>query len=343
LYRDFVYHFGKRKVGMFGDGKKEIGKLFTIGIAASLTRIEPNTKAADFFAKTEVFFADESHMVPATTLEKVCSELVVRTAWRFFFSATQKRTDGSEVVLKGVTGPIVYSKSFEDLVNEGYLAKPHWKMVRVESGDSYYSDDPLRMTQRHLLYSPGVLKKAGLIIDTMVKKGHRVLVLVEELGQFPKLLPYLHVGPVKFAHGAARSDAKMHSVLPEEYWSSDPTALVEAFDRGDFPVLVGTTCISLGTDIKSCETVVFLQGGVSPIAVPQAVGRGTRLFTFDMGVNSPGRRKRNFNHVDFLPIIHNDHVNDSDEREGRMSLPYRHALARSRIYESLYPGNLQWL
>ncbi len=338
LYRDFVNLFGKRYVGMFGNGKKEVGKKFTIAIAASLTRIDDGTPAWAFFSRTQVFFADESHMCPADTLEKVCSGLVKAAPYRFFFSATQTRTDGSEMVLKGITSQVVYTKSFEELVREKYLARPHWRMCRVASCDPFHSDDPLRMTQRHLLYSPGVLKQASVVINGQVARGHRVLVLIEEIGQFAKLLPYLKVGPVKFAHGAAYSDKKMRDTLPEEYWRSDPSELVDSFDRGDFPVLVGTSCISMGTDVKSPETLVYLQGGVSAIQVPQAVGRGTRRFKF-----ADGRMKENFLFVDFVPILQNGNVDDTDPKGGRMSLPYRHALARSRLYEKLYPNALRWL
>jgi superfamily II DNA or RNA helicase len=334
LYRNFTKHFGKKWVGLYGDGKKEM-KRFTIAVAQSLTRVEPGTEAYDFFSQAKVFIADESHMCPATTLEKVCSGVMAQAPYRFFFSATQTRTDGAELVLKGITGPMVYEKSFQELVDEGFLAKPQWKMVKCPSTNFYNSDDPLKMNQQHLFYSPVVLQKAGTIINGLALRGQRILVLVEEIEQFSKLLPYLKV-EARFAHGGVTKLNK--GKLPEMYHDSDTQALVDAFDRGEYPVLVGTSCIGTGTDMLSPETVVYLQGGTSAIQVPQAVGRGTRR-----GYRYPdGHVKTAFNFVDFMPVISNEHVNDGDPSE-KMSIPYRHALARVKLYNNLYPGALSWM
>jgi superfamily II DNA or RNA helicase len=337
LYDDFVYHFGKKWVGLYGDGKKDLGKKFTIALAQSLTRIERGTPAWNYFEKTQVFFADESHMTPADTFEKVCSGLVRTAPYRFFLSATQTRTDGAEMVLKGITGPVVYEKSFRELVDEGFLSQPFWKMVRVESHGFYHSDDAMKMTQQHLYYSPEVLTKVSTIINGVAKMGQRVLVLVDEMEQFTRLLSMLKV-EARFAHGGVTKDNR--SKLPEQYWKSDPSALVRAFDGGEFPVLVGTSCISMGTDIRSPETVVYLQGGKSDIQVPQAVGRGTRRgFQYH-----DGRRKNSFNFVDVCPMVVNNHYNDrSSDPEAPKSIPFKHALARAKMYEKLYPGKLQWL
>ena len=335
LHRNFLKHFGKKWVGLYGDGKKEIGKKFTIAVAQSLTRVEPDTEAYDFFSKAKVFIADESHMCPASTLEKVCSGVMATAPYRFFFSATQTRTDGSELVLKGITGPVVYEKSFRELVDEGFLAKPNWKMVKCPMSGFYHSDNPLKMAQQYLFYHEVVLRKAATIINGLALRGQRILVLVEEIEQFSKLLPLLKV-KAQFAHGGVTKLNK--GKLAKDYHDSDTQALVDAFDRGEFPVLVGTSCIGTGTDILSPETVVYLQGSTSAIQVPQAVGRGTRRGF----VYSDGHVKKAFNFVDFMPIITNSDVNDGVPGE-KMSIPYRHALARVKLYENLYPGALQWM
>jgi superfamily II DNA or RNA helicase len=337
LYNDFLRLFGKSKVGLYGDGKKEVGKLFTIGIAASLTRCEPGSDAYEFFSKAKVFLADESHMCPADTLEKVCTGLLASAVYRFFMSATQTRTDGAELLLKGITGPVVYTKTLEELVEAGFLAKPHWRMVKVPTTHFFASGDPMKMNQQHLLYSPFVLKKASLIINHLARQGKRILVLVDEMEQFSKLLNMLTV-ECRFAHGGVTKQNK--GKIPEQYWESDPSALVKAFDNGDFPVLVGTSCISMGTDVRTCEVVVYLQGGTSAIQVPQAVGRGTRRgYQY-----ADGHKKVDFQFIDFDPVITNDAYDDTGAEEDRpWSIVHRHAIARAKLYHNLYPNNLKWV
>lgn len=53
------YHLGKGLVGAYGDGKKRLGKKFTIAISDSLVNLKPGTQEYDFFKNKKAFIADE--------------------------------------------------------------------------------------------------------------------------------------------------------------------------------------------------------------------------------------------------------------------------------------------
>jgi len=274
LYRDFLEAFGKKYVGMYGDGKKEYRKLFTVAIDDSLSRLEPGVPAYDGLASCDVFIADESHLCPAITLAKVCFGLAAAAGYRYFFSGTQMRNDGLDLLLDGITGPIVYRMTVEQGVEQGYLARPVFRMISVRSSSSYASRDANKMTQRHLLYNPAVVQVAAEVANRCVEVLRRpTLILVKELEQFAHLLPYLK-HQVKFAHGGVTRENA--ASVPAEYHESDPDELVAQFNRGEIPILVGTSCISTGTDVRGVGAIIYLVGGKSEIAVKQAVGRGTR-------------------------------------------------------------------
>jgi len=55
----------------------------------------------------------------------------------------------------------------------------------------------------------------------------------------------------------------------------DTSTLVKEFNQGQIRVLVGTDCISTGTDLFP-DILVLIKGGKSPIEFKQAVGRGLR-------------------------------------------------------------------
>ncbi len=340
LVKDFTKHLGKRYVGQYGDGKKKSDRLVTIATFQSLTRLAPGDEAFEDLSKCEVFMVDESHMCPASTLEKVCMGVARTARYRFFVSATQVRGDGSGIVLKGITGPIVYTMSVENGVEKGFLAKPHFKMIRVRSEDKFESLDIMKMTRKHHFYNPRIIEKAAQVANAAVRVlGHKVLIQVEEIGQFKELLRHLEYDP-RFAHGAAASDPDLRSKLPEKYWKSDPSELADQFNNEEFPILVGTSCIGVGTDIQVPETIINLMGGCSPIGIPQAVGRGTRRHTY-----KNGRRKVSFNFIDFVPLLrtrtYND-VPDVDEKADATGSPmYRHGLMRSKMYKDLFP-NVKW-
>ena len=335
MYREFSRHLGQRNVGLYGDGKKQLGKKFTIGIGASLTKVEPGSEAWKWFNGADILIADESHLCPAVTLEKVCMQLLAPAPYRFFFSGTQTRMDGSELVLKGITGEIVYTKTVKEGVDEGWLARPMFKMVRVHSKSIYHSDDVQKLARIHLLENPDILDRAADLANKAVKLlGHQVLILIDELNQYNLLAPRLKF-PVRFAHGQDNT-AEAKRVLPRDCWRSDPTDLVDQFNRREFPILVGTSCISTGTDIQPVETCIYLMGGKSDIGVPQAVGRCTRRCD-----RPDGTRKSACNVVDFAPMIHSEHYDDGN-KEGKMSPIFRHAMMRSKIYEGIY-GPVVWM
>jgi superfamily II DNA or RNA helicase len=312
LYDELVLHFGRRYVGAFFDGKKQAEKLFVVGVAQSLTKVREGSPAWEQLSKAEVFIADESHMCPAKTLSEVCFGLCARASYRFFFSGTQLRNDGLDLLLDAITGPIVFKMTVQEGVDQGFLAKPIFRMLRLKSTVAYDSPDANNLTRAHVYYNPQVNAAAADVVNRAVGLMNRpTLILVEELEQFSHLLPHLRY-EARFAHGGVNGSNK--DLVPSKYHDSDPKALVEAFNRGEFPVLAGTSCIAMGTDIQAVQCVVYLRGGKSEIEVKQSVGRCTRLF--------PGKSDCLF--IDFAI----DNVRTLAN----------HAEARRSVYSDIYPS-----
>lgn len=284
LFEQLSHTFGEKYVGFFGDGKKNAKKLITVAIGASLTRVTDKSPHFKDFSKVQVFIADEAHVTATETLSKVCCGLLTQTPYRFFVSATQMRNDGSDMLLEGIIGPIVYKKGLTDLVNEGFLAKPNHYVVPVQSTQEYYSDDFLSMAQCHFYDNASVGRTAAKLANMFVRRqGHRVLILLDRTAQFQYIYPHL-----EFEFGFAHSGTENENV-PAQFQDSDVSALVKKFNDGKLPILIGTSCISTGTDTRPVDTLIYLKAGKSEITFRQALGRGTRVV--------PG--KTEFNFIDF--------------------------------------------
>lgn len=297
LFDEMTHHFGKKYVGFYGDGKKDVGKLITVAVSQSLTKVQKDTPAWNFLSGAQVFIADESHQTPAKTLAQVCFGLLKDAPCRFFFSGTQIRSDGLGIVLSAITGPIVYRMTVREGVDQGFLAKPIFTMIQVESESSKESKDANTMTRAHLYYNEKVYIQTAKIVHHALKVQQRpVLVLVEEIEQYERLKKHLHCQH-DFAHGGP---------------SCDPSALVEAFNRKKLDVLVGTSCVSTGTDIRVVGHIIFLMGGKSEVLVKQAVGRGTRL--------AEGKVDCYFTDFDVVNV----------------ESCHKHATERVRLYEEIY-------
>jgi superfamily II DNA or RNA helicase len=282
LYDDFVAAFGLKRVGKYGSGKNEIGKLFTVCTGQALVRLEKGTPEYDFFFKSKMLIWDESHTTPAETFEQVCMGPLIDTPLRFFVSATQLRTDGSQMKLKGITGPVVYTKEFTELVEEGFLARPSFKIINVSvNGYSGYGDINKEESQ-HLFLNPNVNKVAADLAFKMISLQDKpTVILIDNFQQFMHLRNYITI-PFEFVHGGSsnrvnKDKVALRDFLPEEYWKPDVEGAIERFNNGQTKLLIGTSAISTGVDLKPTGCLIYLQGGMSEVKVRQAIGRGTRV------------------------------------------------------------------
>jgi superfamily II DNA or RNA helicase len=314
IFLEFQKLFGEKYVGAYFDGRKTPKKLIVIANAQSLTRVKPDHEHWEVLNSTQVFIADESHQCPASTLASVCFGVLADSPYRFFFSATQLRNDGSGILLDGITGPIVYEMSVREGVDKGFLARPQFHIKHLPPNGDFVPNDVNEATRHHLYYNPAVVREVGRLCNLAAARGLPVVVLIEEVEQFTKLLPYLKF-QAGFAHGTLTENK---SKVPKEYWESDPNKLVAEFNELKYPILIGTSCISTGTDIRAVKFLIYWQGGKSEIQVKQAIGRGTRKI--------PGKDKC------FVTDFH------IDPPEDVRSWPIgKHAQERKRIYEELYP------
>ena len=292
LYDELQLRFGPAKVGLYGDGRKDVKQDIIVGIAASLTRVEPGSQAWRALYGRPVFLTDESHLVAAATFKKVCLGLAQSAVFRFFLSATQFRNDGSDLLLEGLTGPVVYGKELYELVDEGYLARPICVCLGMMAESQYVGPYP-QMVKHHFYENRKLHRIAAQLACRLHKMtGLPSLILVDHVEQFKLLYPHLTYD-VGFAHGVLNEDNR--DTVPEQFQKSDNKRLVQAFNDCQLPILVGTSTVSTGTDFQPTGAVIYLQAGESEIKVRQAMGRGTRLvegkkqfYFVDFGINIEG-------------------------------------------------------
>ncbi len=258
IYDEAVVCFGKKNVGLFGDGKRELGKKILISIAKSLAMVEdPEEKEA--FKKYQVVITDESQTVPADLLSKSALETLAHCPYRWFVSATQMRNDGRDVMLEGIIGPLVYDKDIKELQDEGFLAKLSTMVLMVNSNSSYKGSNQVLSNQKHIYQNKKIISLIGDIVRQGLSDGMPVLILIDEMAQEEALKKEL--GDIyAFAHG-----------------KSDTSEEVRKFNDGEVMVLIGTSAVSTGTDIRSNEISINWRANRSEVQVKQGIiGRSTR-------------------------------------------------------------------
>lgn len=195
---------GAKYVGQYNGDKKQLGKLFTVCTGGSLKNLKPGSKEWEWFAGCQVLCGDESHMYGADVLCGIATGVFRAAPYRLFVSATQTRGDGLELLLRGVVGPTLCALPFREAVQKGFLAKPAFVMVNLDSDVEYFSRDPDRMTRAHLYESAKVAASVGELVRHFVGQGYACLVLAEEFPQVACLLRHLG-DDVAVLHGGTGS------------------------------------------------------------------------------------------------------------------------------------------
>jgi len=309
--KDFKAWFGNGKVGQFFGGKKQSNKFIVVAVSKSLSNVKKGDEHYENLTTKKIVLTDEAHLAPPQSLSSVLFGLFSNIPYRYFVSGTVLRNDGLGLLLDAITGEIVFKMSVEQGINQGFLSPLKFFQVRVKSDSSLDTDDVIKMNRAHLQQNKNVYRHAAELINKAVlEKKRRVLVLVDTVDQYQRLLDGGLTATSMFGHGPLTKDNR--DLVPVAQRNFHPMDLVADFDLGKFPVLVATGALSCGTDIRSADLLVNIVGLTSEIETRQGVGRGTRLF--------PGK-------TDTIYIDYDVYNCD---------IMHRHAEKRFRIYNEIY-------
>lgn len=265
----FKKHLGPSSIGALGGGKKILNKNIIIAVADSLTTLKPDSEQYKQLANFDVLICDESHTLPAHTLENVCHGILKNIPYRFFLSGTQIRNDGTTKMLHSIIGKIVLTMLTKDGIKNSYICPHQFNIVKLKTTffGSTYDKNALTSKRNHFLYNTNIANFIANLIKTVIPKKQQVLVLVDEIKQIEILMPLLENIPgIKTAVATGT----------KEY--GKPSEAVEKFNLGQANVLIGTACIATGTNIYPTHHTINWQGGSSEIKTKQgAVGRSVRL------------------------------------------------------------------
>lgn len=276
LLKNLIERFGSDQVGGYGDGKKDIKKRVTVSIAKSLTNLKEGSEAYDFFKDKQMMIVDESHTFAANTLDNVCHGVLSDIPYRFFLSATQSRGDGTEKVLQSIIGPCVFDMPIGEGISQGFLCPLNFVIIDTYSSSKKFCGDPIVNKREHFLYNKHVAENiANIAIAKWSARQESSLILVEELVQIQSLVKLIQSKSnvsVGYAHAASKKDSALLGLE-----SVNTGEQVDKFNNGEYKILIGTRCISTGTNMYPTHNTFNWVGGASEIITKQGpMGRSTR-------------------------------------------------------------------
>ena len=252
FYDQFVECFGKKKVGFYGGGKKQICEI-TVGIAASVSKYVSEFRAADL----GMVIFDETHHTPASTFFDI-AEGLAGCGKIFGLTATDYRSDGKDILITAGCGPVLIRRDIKWGVENGFLAEPYFIVREVATGGRDFKDDKLKSYKEHVLNNKNMKDRIFSDAKTMMDSGKAVLILVDEVAHGEELSKALGI---PFATGLDKKS--------QDY--------VDQLNAGKIPGLVGTDGkVGEGTDTKNVDVLILANFVASKGPVTQAIGRGLR-------------------------------------------------------------------
>ena len=200
---------------------------------------------------------DETQNASASTFQDFLKQF--GCPLKFGFSATPCRNGdylGYAKIRQFVGSPIVKVEA-KELLENGVMAKPHIYLVKNECKEDEYFD-------YQTAYSEEIVnseKRNSLVKNIVDKYGNGVLIVVNIV-----------------EHGEI-----LQKLIPNSVFISGETPIedrenyIKDFDKGNLPVLIGSTIMQEGISITHMKAMILACGGKSNVAILQKIGRSLRF------------------------------------------------------------------
>jgi superfamily II DNA or RNA helicase len=259
-YEEGLKFFGKNKVGVIGDGRKEDCRYLTVATRQSFKNL-----ADDLGTSYDILIVDEAHHVTsfkgeyADILQKIYAPI------RIGLTATLPVDLEAKLALEAFIGPLVGEFSVNEGIKQGFMSKPIIKISKIPKLQR------IRDLRKYAdVYEKGIVRRLDrnkVIVDLIkeyTKQDMTCLIVVNQIEHGELLMSMCrHCGlDTVFVHGSTESDDRMAAKV--------------ALNENHIRSVICTTVWKEGISIPELNVVINAAGGKSEIATLQSIGRGTR-------------------------------------------------------------------
>ena len=307
-YMDLTAQLPDREVGLVMSGVKNYSDDVQVITLDSLHLIDPDDIG--------LLIVDEVHTAATDTRTDVI--LGARKAIRYGVSATPSgRFDGRDMVTEGLFGPVVYSRSYQQGVQDGALVPIHvvWLTSPLpDRGIELY----LKLQRREAQYRWAVDANKGrckLIGELLARtpEAHQTLCIMPHLEQLNNIAA--HAPGVTCVHAETSADSLVQRSLNNvaAVSAKQRKEYYDAMANGSLRKVMSTYVYKQGVNFPDLNVIINAGGGGSDIVAKQIPGRESRntetkecayLVDFwhpwDLTVDEKGKRKPGPVHKDDL-------------------------------------------
>lgn len=303
-FDSFNNAFGADDVALIDSAKKAKAKeAIKIVTVHTLMSMEKAGTLAAFLGDIGLVCIDEVHHAGAHSYTNLLPYFD-HIYYRFGFSGTFMRNDSKTLDMWGFLSTVLYRYSAGQATREGFLTPLKVLVHEIpgiksptyqrEYSVNYCENEDLLLAIKDILDEINETEQVLILIGRKEKSGEIIHKYLDELGISNR-----------YVSGDSKRD--------------DVRNALQEFNSKGFRVLVGSTIIGEGIDVRSTDHLIMAQGGKSEIAITQAVGRAVRLF--------PGKKIAYLHDFRFLGTKYLE----------------KHLQKRLDIYEKNFDGEVQCL
>jgi superfamily II DNA or RNA helicase len=278
----------RRKVGLVGDGRREVCPITIITYASAAMPQAP-------IAGTGLLICDEAHHLPSPSSSAIPQRC--GAPYRLGLTATPERSDGAEEQLYQLLGPVVYQRTPAELSAEGHLAKFRERRIYVNLQPEEALRYSVLMTEwkwfvaRHR----STLARGGDFFGELIRRSgndpaarqalrahHQARMIALNAGakleETARLLQQ-HRGDkvLIFSEYTALVDQISRTLaLPAITYRTAPDErkrILQAFRNGAYSKLVAGRVLNEGVDVPDANIAIVVSGNSTPREHIQRLGR----------------------------------------------------------------------
>ena len=189
--------------------------------------------------------------------------------WRFGLSGTpMRRSDGADLRLIGVTGPVIYEVKNKELIRRKISVQPIVHFLKITKPLLSKTMPYREVHKLGIVENPYRNNDICLAVSEFVEQGLNVLITVDEIKHGEILDKRLWTFkqklfiPHQFVNGSEIMEIRNKALAD--------------FERGDLRVLIATNIFSEGLNLPNIDVLALAGGGKAAITLLQRIGRGLR-------------------------------------------------------------------
>jgi len=230
----------------------------TLSARIKKQKYNDNGEIEEFRLDTGLLIADECHCISAATFYQVAMR--INSRYRLGLSATPTRTDGAEMKIFAACGVIAAAVSVEDLVRDGYLTLPVFRLERLPPVRIPYSASWATVYKSGIVLNMDRNARIAEIAEEYLSAGRQVYCHVNQIDH-GKCLTGM-IGGAVFVCGSTKKDERED--------------IINRFKSGEIRCLV-STLLREGVSIDGISCLIYGAGGKSEVSLIQTIGRALRV------------------------------------------------------------------